>query len=152
MKKILIIPITILLALFSMSFAKPDDILNQRAVGSFQTEFKEASSVSWKQNEKFSVATFRLNDQILFAYYDPQGSLIALAHNMLTTSLPEGLGKELRKKYSGYWITDCFQLRDDEGIHYFVRIKNAATAQVLTSDGIESWTIYLRQKANPIDF
>jgi hypothetical protein len=152
MKKILIIPITILLALFSMSFAKPDDALNQRAVSSFKTEFNEASSVVWKQYEKFCVATFKMNDKIMYAYYDQQGELIALAHNMLPTGLPESLKKELRKKYSAYWITDCFQLHNDEGMHYFVRIKNAETTQVLTSDGVESWNIYLRQKINPIDF
>jgi hypothetical protein len=152
MKKILIVPIAVVLALFSMSFTKPDDLLNKRAVGSFQTEFKEASSVSWKQNENFSVATFRMNDQILYAYYDMQGTLIALAHNILTTALPESLSKELRKKYSGFWVTDCFQIRDDEGTHYFVQVKNADISQVLTSDGSENWKIYLRQKANPIDF
>ena len=152
MKKFLVIPVTILMALFSMSFAKPDDLLNQRAVGSFQTEFKNASSVSWKQSEKFSIATFRMNDQIMFAYYDTQGALIALAHNIVTTSLPDDLRKELKKKYSGFWITDCFQIRDDEGTRYFVQVRNSDVTRVLSSDGTESWKIYLRQKVNPIDF
>jgi hypothetical protein len=151
MKKF-ILSIAIMLTCISMSFANRPDIINQRAVSSFQSRFHQASDVSWKQTRNYFQATFMMNRQIMFAYYDGQGNLMALTHNMLTSSLPEYLQNQLKKLYTKYWITECFELSNEEGIRYFVEIKNAKETTVLSSDGTDSWQVYTRQKTNLIDF
>ncbi|MEJ0081678.1 MAG: hypothetical protein WDM78_12205 [Puia sp.] len=57
---------------FSTAFAKPDSI-NDRAVASFQKDFHKASDVSWASTSNYVMATFMMDNETQFAYYDFQG-------------------------------------------------------------------------------
>jgi hypothetical protein len=143
-----ILSIAIVLALFSTAFANHPDYYNSNAVASFQREFKTASDVSWTVSDKYYRATFHVEKQTYFAYYDFQGNLVGLVHHIMTTSLPAELQKEIKKNYADYWVSELFQVSTDETTHYFVQLKNADETIVLVSDGTNFWHRYAIQKNN----
>ena len=137
MKKI-ILSIAIGLAVFSTAFAKPDSI-NDRAVAAFQKDFRKASDVSWASTNNYVMATFNMDNETQFAYYDFQGNLIGVVHHMLTSSLPADLSKDIKKRYSNYWVSELFQITTDEGVYYYIRLKNADETIALTTEGGNGW-------------
>ena len=143
-----ILSIAIILTLFSTAFANHPDSYNKNAVASFQKDFKTASEVSWAETNKYIIATFHMDKQTLYAYYDYQGNLLGLVHHILTTSLPENLQKDIRKYYAKYWVSELFQINTDEGTHYYIQVRNADETLVLTTDGSFGWHIYTVRKNN----
>ena len=150
MKKI-IFSIAIVLAVFSTAFAKPDSI-NDRAVAAFQKDFRKASDVSWASTSNYVMATFIMNNETQFAYYDFQGNLIGVVHHMLTSSLPADLSKDIKKRYSNYWVSELFQITTDEGVYYYIRLKNADETIALTTEGGNGWQRFALPRNTKTDF
>jgi hypothetical protein len=141
MKKF-ILSIAILLILTGSSFAKSPAGISDRAVASFQKDFNRASEVKWDITNDYLMATFQLDKETMFAYYDFQGNMIGLVHHMLTSSLPASLQKEIKKHYSNYWVSSLFQVTNEDGISYYIQLKNADESIVLSSDGTNAWHRY----------
>jgi hypothetical protein len=137
MKKI-ILSLAIGLAVFTTAFAKPDSI-NDRAVAAFQKDFHKASDVSWASTSNYVMATFMMDNETQIAYYDFQGNLIGVVHHMLTSDLPADLRKDIKKRYSNYWVSELFQITTDEGVYYYIRLKNADETIALTTEGGNGW-------------
>jgi hypothetical protein len=137
-----ILPIALLLTIFSTAFANRPASFTERAHASFQKEFNRASEVSWEEKSNCVIATFHINKDVMFAYYNMHGNLIGLVHNITTASLPEYLQNDLREHYDGYWISDLFQVTTESGDLYFIQLKNADGSMVLTSDGTDLWHKY----------
>lgn len=150
MKK-LILSIAIILAGFSMSFANRLDDIKDRAIASFHKEFYQATEMSWAQSNNFVQVTFSINKQIMYAYYDFQGNLIGLVHHILTTSLPENLQKDIKKNYGGYWVSELFEVTNEEGTHFVIQLRNADETLVLHSEGKVSWHTYATYKNKSTD-
>ena len=74
MKKIFL-SIATMLMMGTGVFAANNDNVNQQAIRSFKKDFASASNIVWEQKEGFAKATFSLNGQVLFAYYDNNGDL-----------------------------------------------------------------------------
>jgi hypothetical protein len=140
-----ILSIAIALTMFSTAFASPSDSYNKNAVSSFQRDFKSASDVSWSATPRYTRVSFHFDKQNLYAYYDAQGNLVGLVHHMLTTGLPEDLQKQIKKGYSGYWVSELFQITFDDGTYYFIELKNADETIVLSTDGTDNWHPYFKK-------
>jgi len=149
MKKI-ILSLAIGLAVFSSAFAKPD--ATDRAIASFQKDFSQASDVSWASTSNYVLATFSMDNQTQFAYYDFQGNLIGIVHHILTSSLPADLSKDIKKRYSNYWVSELFQITTDEGVYYYIRLKNANETIALTTEGTNGWHRFPLPKNIKSDF
>ena len=141
MKKF-ILSIAVLIALTCTSFAKSPAGVNDRVFASFQKEFNRASEVNWAVTNNYVMATFQLDKEVLYAYYDFQGNLVGLVHHMLTTGLPTDLQKDIRKHYSNYWVSSLFQVTNEEGVSYYIQLRNADESIVLSSDGTNGWHRY----------
>ncbi len=141
MKKI-ILSIAILLALTGTSFAKPTTKINERVFASFKNDFYQASEVKWDVTSSYIMATFQLDKDIMYAYYDFQGNLIGVVHNILTSSLPVQLQKDIKKHYANYWVSDLFKVTNDDGVYYYIQLKNADETIVLTTEGTNGWHRY----------
>ncbi len=146
MKKI-ILSIAILLALTGSSFAKTNSTINERVFASFKSDFSQASDVKWDVTSSYIMATFQLDKDILYAYYDFKGNLIGLVHNILTSSLPVHLQKDIKKHYSNYWVSELFQVTNDDGVYYYIQLRNADETIVLTTEGSNSWHRYAVPKS-----
>jgi hypothetical protein len=141
MKKI-ILSIAILLALTGSSFAKTNGTISERVFASFKNDFRQASEVKWDVTSSYILATFQMDRDVLYAYYDFQGNMIGLVHNILTTALPVHLQKDIKKHYSNYWVSELFQVTNDDGVYYYIQLKNADETIVLSTEGTNSWHRY----------
>lgn len=137
-----ILSIAIALTLFSTAFANRPTGTNERAVAAFRKDFKKASDVNWVEKNNCTLVSFQMDKQTLFAYYDYQGNLIGVVQNILTTSLPDHLGKDIKKHYADYWVSELFQVTYDDGVYYYVQLKNADQSVVLSTEGTGVWHVY----------
>jgi uncharacterized protein YxeA len=120
--------------------------VSQEARNSFKRDFSTASNVSWEQKNGYTRATFSLNGQVLCAYYSNTGDLTAVVRNIVSDQLPISLVTNLRKDYTGYWITDLFEISSDSQTTYYVTLENSDKKIVLKSEGTEYWGVYSKQK------
>lgn len=138
-KSILICALTLLIAV-SSAYANNAEGVNQRVINNFNKEFVQASDVSWEVNKKFLKAKFSLNNQVLFAYYTPEGEKIAVIRNLTTNQLPLTLQAKLRKQFQNYWITDLFEITNGEESTYYVTVENPDQVVTLKSEGTFDWS------------
>ena len=123
-----------------------DDNINQQTIASFKKDFATASNIMWEQKVGYSKATFSLNGEILFAYYDNSGDLTAVVRNITSEQLPINLLTAMKKDYDGYWISDLFEVAADDQTTYYVTLENSDKKIVLRSTGIDSWSVYSKEK------
>ena len=123
-----------------------EDNVNQQAIASFKKDFSNASNIVWEQKAGFTKATFSLNGEILFAYYDNNGQLTAVVRNITSEQLPINLLTSMKKDYDGYWISDLFEVASDNQTSYYVTLENSDKKIVLRSNGNEYWDVFNKQK------
>ena len=143
--KRLFLTLTIALGLSLSSFANGEEIA-PAALQSFKSSFKNASEVTWSVSENFYKANFSLNGQYVAAYYDQQGTMIALTRNISSIQLPIVLQAGLKKDYDGYWISDLVEMANDEGTSYFITLETADTKLILKSTSKSDWSNYKKQR------
>jgi hypothetical protein len=146
-----IFSLAIALVLISSAFANRPDAITERAAMSFQRDFHQASDVSWDQMNNYVRATFKMDKQTMFAYYDNQGNLMGLVRHILTTSLPAGLQKDIKKQYAGYWVSELFEITNDDGTSYYVQLKNADETILLKAEGTSEWSRFSLPKTNTVN-
>ncbi|HTI11211.1 MAG TPA: hypothetical protein VL832_21715 [Puia sp.] len=147
MKKVILSLATVLMIGIS-AFASKNDEVNQLAVNNFNREFVSARNIVWEQKQDYLKVTFTLNEQVLFAYYNNNGDLQAIVRNIVSSQLPINLLTDVKKDYSGFWISDLFEIASDDQTTYYVTLENADKKIVLRSNGADSWDVYAKTKKN----
>jgi|ERR1700761_4752577 len=147
MNKFLLSIATVLMMGVSAFAAKNDDgIANQQTVRAFKKDFATAKNIMWEQKDSYAKATFSLNGQILFAYYNNNGDLQAVVRNITSDQLPIKLLSELKNDYNDCWITDLFEVASNDQTSYYVTLETSEKKIVLKSVGAESWEVYSKEK------
>jgi hypothetical protein len=144
MKRI-VITLTVLFSLVSFSSFANEVKVNSKVLESFNSYFKNATEVDWTVSQNFYKADFSLNGQYVAAYYDEAGQLVAITRNISSTQLPISLQANLKKGHEGFWISDLFEVANEQGTSYYVTLENADTKLVLKSSG-SSWTGFQKQR------
>ena len=145
MKRILI-TLTILLPITSMSFANEQKV-TARVLESFNRYFKNATEVDWSVGENFYKANFSYNGQYVAAFYDAEGELLAITRNISSTQLPISLQTSLKKNYTDFWISDLFEVANEEGTSYYVTVEKGDTKLVLKSTSSDWITFQKHSKS-----
>lgn len=140
--KRLVFTLTIALSLICLSSFKNKDDVSPAAIKSFKTSFKSATDVNWSVSENLYRAHFSLNGLYVAAYYSIDGDMIALTRNITSLQLPIALQADLKKTSEGFWISDLFELANDEGTSYYITLENADTKLVLQSTSNSEWKTY----------
>lgn len=146
MKQTILAMAMMLMAGLTSAFAKNDEGVNKQVQTSFSKDFNSASNVSWIVSKDFTKATFSMNNQIMFAYYDQNGELIATARNILSEQLPINLMSSLKRGYSDYWISELFEMDRDGVAAYYVTLENGDETMVLKSNSLNDWSLYKKAK------
>ncbi len=128
-----------------LAFAGDEDV-NPKVLNAFNNEFKTAREVEWTVGNDYYKATFTYNDRHVFAYYNVNGELLALTRYMSPFDLPLALQSSLRKIYSGYWISDLFEVANNDGTAYYITLENADTKTVLKASDGKTWDSYKKVK------
>ena len=144
--KRLVLTLTIVLSLISFnSFANPGEV-TPAALQSFNSSFKNATEVNWTVSDSYFKAYFSLNGQYVTAYYGEEGKMLGLTSNISSLQLPITLQSSLKNNYEGYWITDLFEMANEDGTSYYVTLENADSKLVLKSVSNISWSNFKKQR------
>jgi hypothetical protein len=145
MKKTIIAFAITMLGFAGSSYAatpKSTDPVPANVESEFSQQFTTAMDVRWEEGKNFFKATFEDWGRTLFAFYADNGDLMGVATNLSTTTLPERLREQVRKSYTGYWITDLFGYHNADEKGFVITLENADKVVVLKAVGNESWSVY----------
>ena len=144
MKKIVFVLGFVLAAAISQAY--PSEKVSPKVLASFNSEFTNAKEVEWETDNNYFRATFSMNEQRVFAYYDMEGKLLSIARYISSFQLPVNLFSDLKNEYSNYWISDLFELNNSEGLHYYITLETADTKLILRSSNGGDWSTYSKNK------
>ena len=85
MKKTILAWAVMLTVGLTSAFANKSEDINQNAIAAFRNDFTTATNVSWQQGKDYVKATFSLNDQIMYAFYNQQGELVGVMRHLLVS-------------------------------------------------------------------
>lgn len=139
MKKIIL---TLAIIISSIAVFAGEVNVDTQVLNSFNREFKDAKDVKWTTNETFYKASFVFNGQYVYAFYKPDGELMAVTRNISSLDLPMKLQTALRNGYEGYWISELFEISNSDGTKYYLTIEKADSKFVLKSAGDSNWNVY----------
>jgi len=143
MKKLVL---TLAIAITTLSAFAGEVGVDQKVLNSFNKDFKTAREVEWTVGTNYYRADFTYNEKHVFAYYDMNGNLTALTRYVSPNDLPLALQGSLKKSFSEYWISDLFEVSNNEGTSYYVTVENAETKLVLKASDGKTWDQYKRSK------
>jgi hypothetical protein len=144
-KKIVLAIALLLTVGISSSFANPNGGGNDVIQASFKKDFNKAELLATEPGRNFTKLTFKMNDMILFAFYDENGDLLALVRNIRSSQLPISLMMDLKHDYSDFWISDLFELTSEGSTNYYITLESADMKITLKSNGTTSWEVYSRK-------
>jgi hypothetical protein len=145
MKKIMMMLALVLTIGTSFAFTG-EEAVNKQALNAFKKEFAGATEAAWTVGSNFYKVTFSLNDQKLFAYYNTQGEFLAVTRNISSLQLPLNLQTSLKRSYNNYWISDLFEVSNNDGTRYYVTLETADTKIILRSADGNDWSVYQKSK------
>ncbi len=146
MKKSILTWALILMVGVSTSFAHGIEGVSEKVMNSFKKEFADAKDVQWESTKDFAKATFALHGQVMFAYYNGEGSLLAVTRNIIASQLPLSLLAEVKKTYDDFWISDLFEMSSNDQTTYFITLENGDQKMVLKSGDSRNWEVYSKSK------
>ncbi len=128
--------------LSSFAFAgRPVDVKNQTLV-SFSRDFSNVEATSWESHESYSRATFVMNGQVMYAFYDESnGKLIGTSRFLHISQMPLALQDGLKKTLKDHWMTELFEMSTDDTTTYYATIESKTEIRVLKSDGFSGWSV-----------
>jgi len=83
---------------------------------------------------------------LIQALIDENNELLAVVRNILSQQLPINLFTSLKKEYSGYWITDLFEMAADNETAYYVTLECSDNIIVLKSNDASNWQVFKKEK------
>jgi len=135
-----------LLLAAAVSHAYPSEKVSPKVLASFKAEFANAKEVEWETGSNYFKAAFSMNEQRVFAYYDLEGHLLSLARYISTTQLPVNLFGDLKNDYANYWVSDLFEVSNNEGLHYYITLETADTKLMLRSSNGGDWSTHSKNR------
>ncbi len=141
--KSLIILFTVISSFVSTSSFAMEPEVSRIAVENFQSTFSNATDVKWTVGDTYYKAEFQMNGQYASAYYDMEAcELIATTRNVSSLQLPIALQASLKNDYSGFWVSELFEVSNEAGTQYYVTLENADNKLVLRSASYSEWKTF----------
>ena len=125
MKKRILLLSIVLVSFTAFSFAADAPVISKNVISSFNKQFSNARDIKWENQANFVKAQFTMNDMVLFAYFNNNGELIAVTRFISPNQLPLEILTSLKKDYTGYWISDLFEIQTEAGTVYYATLENA---------------------------
>jgi hypothetical protein len=127
------------------AFAGPDHGISSQLRTAFQKDFNKAELVDYTSGKDLTRLTLKTNDMIVFAYYSENGDLLAVTRNIKSTQLPLSLLLDLKKNYTGYWISELFELSSGDQTSYYMTVENADTKLNLKAVNNNGWETFKKE-------
>jgi hypothetical protein len=146
MKKSILTWALIVMVGISTSFAHGIEGVSEKVMSSFKKDFTEAQNVQWESSKEFAKATFSLHGQVMFAYYNNEGNMLAVTRNIVAAQLPINLLKEVKSNYNEYWISDLFEMSSNDDTSYYITLETGDQKLVLKSNDSKNWEVYKKER------
>ena len=146
MKKLLTAVVLSSVLLMNTAFANKNDNVNYQVENAFKKEFSQAKEVNWQKTDNYYKAAFKMNNEIMTAFFTPEGEFLGVVRNILSSQLPINLQTSLRSGYENYWITDLFEFARPDANGYFVTVEDADHVITLQSVNGAAWSVYKKIK------
>jgi len=141
--KFLITMLTVVSSLFANANSVDQPLsISPVVVQSFKNTFSQATEVSWSVSDNFYKADFFLNGQYASVFYNCDGRLMATTRNITSLQLPVILQAAIKKDYNDYWISNLFELTNDDGISYYITLQKGDTKLILKSASHTEWVAF----------
>ncbi len=128
------------------AFAKEERKVSAKVLNAFNTEFTTAQEVAWTVSSDYYKADFDMNGQKVSAFYNTDGDLMGITRNISSSQLPVSLQSSLKKNYSNYWISDLFEVANNNGTSYYVTMEDGNKKVVLNSASGSEWSTYKKDR------
>ena len=155
MKPLFIFLTIVTTAFSSASFANSTNSTNPKpieprvapsVIKSFNNTFANAQEADWTVSKDFYKVEFAMSGQYVTAFYAPDGNLLGVTRYISSLQLPLTLQAELKKDYQDFWITNLFEVANNDGTSYYVTLENSETKIVLKGTASGSWTTYQKSR------
>jgi|SRR6516164_2847032 hypothetical protein len=140
-KSIISLAVLLLMAVSAVRADDGKDAISQKVLTSFKEKFTGATNISWNKESDYQKATFSFNNQVLFAYFDAEGNLVATVRNILSDKLPINLLVSLKKEYNNFWISELLEVDSDWSICYYITLENENRILKLRADSGTGWEL-----------
>ena len=141
MKKIITILALVLTVSTSFAFTGPESVSTQ-TLNTFNSEFVGATEATWTVRKDFYQVTFTMNGKVLSAFYNKAGEFMAVSHNISSVELPGSMKKSLKKLLTNCWITDLFEITNNDTTSWYVTLETADAKVILKSDNGGKWRTF----------
>jgi hypothetical protein len=149
MKKRILLLSIVLVSFTAFSFAADAPAISKNVISSFNKQFSNARDIKWENQASFVKAQFTMNDIVLYAYFNKNGELLAVTRFISPNQLPLEILTSLKKTYTGFWISDLFEIQSETGTAYYATLQNADQILILKSEGTSGWqTFQIVRKEN----
>jgi len=123
-----------------------EEAVNKQALNAFKKEFASATDAAWTVGNNYYKVAFTMNEQRLFAFYSTEGEFMAVTRYISSFQLSLNLQGSLKKSYCNYWISDLFEMANNDGTAYYVTLESADTKIVLKSIDGNEWSVFEKSK------
>jgi hypothetical protein len=126
-----------------------EDSLSKKIVTAFNAAFSGAKYISAEpvENQKELVKiTFEHEDEIMFAFYNQGGELIALSRKIKLPQLPIRARLTLEKKTRSRYLTGLFEISQNGETNYYATIKDDEWSMIYVVDESGTWTLVKKSK------
>ncbi|MEO6915145.1 MAG: hypothetical protein ABI151_05345 [Chitinophagaceae bacterium] len=145
MKKVIIILLAVIGSFSTMSSFAQDKIPSA-VTKSLQYSFENVTQASWSKVSDLYKAEFIFNNQVISAFYNEDGDLVATGREVETTQLPIALQIGLKNNYKDYTFAKAIEVNIGEDNSYYITIESATKIIHLKSTSFGKWEVY--QKSN----
>ncbi|HEV7333366.1 MAG TPA: hypothetical protein VGN63_20185 [Flavisolibacter sp.] len=143
--KLILFTLTALLSFGSLKSDAQEIQVSTAVSNAFHHAFKNASDVEWKEAGSYYKADFTLNGQYVTAFYNTEAKLVAVTRNISPVQLPVTLQNNLKTAYEDYWISELFELSDENGTSYYVTVEDGDSKITLKSFGT-TWSTFKKSR------
>lgn len=130
MKKILFT--TMIAALIGSTVLAADvSKVSYRVLTSFQSQFADATDVSWTVTDNYTKAKFTIEGEQVEAFFSTSGDVIGTSRKIDFKRLPLSAIQKIKKNYSKFQVTDAIEFELNGERKYFVSVENETDRKVL---------------------
>ncbi|RYY64055.1 MAG: hypothetical protein EOO12_10735 [Chitinophagaceae bacterium] len=140
--KTFIIALSFISSLFFNELHASPVIDNPAVEAAFETRFAAARDAQWSELDGLYRVRFSLDGLVSNAYFNPEGTLVAVTRLVSPAALPQALRSSLQETLGTRWISDLFVVESEKGRIYYATLQSADGKVVLQSVQGRRWARY----------
>ena len=109
--------------------------VSEKVLKSFHSVFSKASNIKWVEYPDHYYVSFNQNDIMVRASYDLAGNLLSSIRYYKEQYLPLNILCALKKSYASKVVDIVTEVSNQEGIVYFIQLKDDKGWTIVKSDG-----------------